>query len=285
MVALRDLDVTTGGHFSEGVFAAHAGTGGIDVDARNVAIATAGEGSDAMLTGVASKDDLSIRIRDGVLSTSGLEARGIYGVHSGEGALSLDLQATDIATTGERADGIAIEHRGAGSLGIAVDASSVRATGLDANGIRMGRLNDAGMVERAADVDEAGIRNQTVTVNGPVLGGSGEGAGVFLAGGGSIVIGPGGSLGAASRFAVRVAGEAPRLLVDLQLDNRRIAQVIGDNFIHNPEGETTIRCERRRASRGRIRRHRPGGLERRPERDHRQERNRCGPGLLARGFP
>ena len=240
-VILRDLDVTTGGHYAEGVFAAHAGTGGIDVDARNIAIATTGEGSDAMLAGVASEDDLSIRIREGVLSTGGLEARGIYGVHGGAGALSLDLRATAIVTAGERADGIAIEHRGTGSLGIAVDASSVRATGPDANGIRMGRLNDAGLVERAADVDEEGNRNQTVTLNGPVLGGSREGAGVFLAGGGSIIIGPRGSLGAASGLAVRVAGEAPRLLVDMQLDNRRIAQVIGDDVIHNPEGETTIR--------------------------------------------
>ena len=90
-------------------------------------------------------------------------------------------------------------------------------------------------------VDEDGERDQSVTVNGPVRGGSGDGAGVLLAGGGSVFIGPGGSLGAASRLAIRAAGAAPRLLVDLQLDGRRVAAVIGDNFIHNHDGETTVR--------------------------------------------
>ena len=55
----------------------------------------------------------------------------------------------------------------------------------------MGRLNQSGIVESAAPVGENGYRNQTAVVNGRVSGGSGEGAGVFLAGGGRVVIGPG----------------------------------------------------------------------------------------------
>ena len=172
--------------------------------------------------------------------TGGAAARGIVGVHKGTGAFALDLRETAIATTGEHGDGVATEHEGSGPLRITVDASSVRASGPNAHGIRMGRLNHAGMVEHALDVDDAGYPDQSVTVNGPVLGGSGEGAGVFLAGGGRVVIGPRGTLGAASGLAVRTAGEAPKILVDMELDRRRVAQVIGDHFIRNDEGETTI---------------------------------------------
>ena len=88
---------------------------------------------------------------------------------------------------------------------------------------------------------EEGYRKQSATVNAPVTGGSGrDAAGVFLAGGGRVVIGPRGSLGAESRIAIRAAGDAPRLHVDMNLDGRRVTRVIGESFIHNHEGETTL---------------------------------------------
>ena len=77
-------------------------------------------------------------------------------------------------------------------------------------------------------------------MNGPVFGGAGEGAGIVLANGGSVVIGPSGSVGAASGVAIRATGHAPTLLVDMILDQRRVAEVIGDHVIHNDGGETTI---------------------------------------------
>ena len=51
--------------------------------------------------------------------------------------------------------------------------------------------------ERVAALDAEGYyRKQTVTVNGSVMG---EAAGVWLAGGGRVVIGPEGTIGAAIR--------------------------------------------------------------------------------------
>ena len=240
-VVLRDLDITTAGHYAEGVLAAHAGTREVGVDARDIVIATTGEGSDAILAGRTLDGDVDLRIHGGVLSTRGAEARGILGVHKGAGAVSFDLRDTTVSTTGERADGVTIEHEGPGPVTITVDGGSVRATGLHANGIRIGRPSHAARVEGAGAVEDAQSHDRRVTVNGTVLGGSGDGAGILLAGGGSVFIGPGGSVGAASGVAIRAAGDAPRLLVDMQLGERRVAEIIGDQSIRNDDGETTIR--------------------------------------------
>ena len=92
------------------------------------------------------------------------------------------------------------------------------------------------------EVGEGGYRKQTVTVNGRV---SGSAAGVYLAGGGRVVIGPQGSVGAASGIAILATGDTPaadkpKLRVDLNLGGRRVAQALGDNWIINDGGETTI---------------------------------------------
>ena len=85
-----------------------------------------------------------------------------------------------------------------------------------------------------------GYRQQAVRVNGRVFGGTGEGAGIFLAGGGKVFIGPRGTVGAASGIAIRAAGDAPKLLVDMNLGGRRVGEVIGDDYILNDGGETTV---------------------------------------------
>ena len=96
-----------------------------------------------------------------------------------------------------------------------------------------------------------GYRKQTVTVNGRVHGGTGEAAGVFLAGGGRVFIGPQGSVGAESGIAILAAGDTPaemegdpalkpKLYLDITLAGRRVAQVFGDDYILNDGGETTI---------------------------------------------
>ena len=240
-VVLRDLDVTTAGHYAEGVLAAHAGTGGVGVDARDIVIATTGKGSDAILAGRTLDGDVDIRIHGGVLSTRGVEARGIGGVHKGAGAIALDLRDTTVSTTGEHADAVAIEHEGSGPARITVDGGSVRAAGLHANGIRIGRPSHAARVEGAGAVEDADSHDRSVTVNAPVRGGPGDGAGILLADGGSVFIGPRGRVGAASGVAIRAAGDTPRLLVDMQLDGRRVAEIIGDHLIRNDSGKTTIR--------------------------------------------
>ena len=104
---------------------------------------------------------------------------------------------------------------------------------------------------RVATLDEDGYRRQTVMINGRVYGGSGEGAGVWLAGGGKVYIGPQGTVGAQSGIAIRETGDTPganpgdpairpKLYVDMNLDGRRVARVIDDDWIINDGGETTI---------------------------------------------
>ena len=134
---------------------------------------------------------------------------------------------------------------------------SVHAGGAGASGIRTGRLNADGEPERVAAIGADGYRQQTVTVNGSVMSAA---EGVFLAGGGRVVIGPGGSIGAESGIAILATGTVPaveddsttmdineatpaippKLRVDMNLGGRRVAEAIGDDWIINDGGETTI---------------------------------------------
>ena len=132
------------------------------------------------------------------------------------------------------------EHGGLGSARISVEGGSVHAAGAGASGVRMGHLAEDGTVSFAALVGEDGYRRQSVWVNAPVRGGTGEAAGVFLAGGGRVIIVPRGSVGAASQIAILASGGVPKLRVAMDLDGRRVEQVIGDNWIINDGGETTL---------------------------------------------
>ena len=237
-VTLRDLDITTAGNLAEGVFAAHAGEGEGGLDARDVTIATTGAGADAIIGGHTGAGDFGIRVRGGSLSTTGAGSHGVHGVHKGAGALHIELRDVSIDTTGAGADGIAGDHGGSGSVLVSVEGGSIRAAGTDASGIRLGRLNQSGIVTSAAPVGGNGYRNQTVTVNGRVSGGPGEGAGVFLAGGGRVVIGPEARLGAASGVAIRAGGAAPRLRVDV-IGGRTVSELLG-GVIRNDGGDTVL---------------------------------------------
>ena len=78
-------------------------------------------------------------------------------------------------------------------------------------------------------------------MNGRVFGGTGEGAGVFLAGGGKVIIGSNGSVGAESGVAIRAAGQdSPKLHLTLNPGGRRIARVLDDDYIVNDGGQTHI---------------------------------------------
>ncbi|MXW81143.1 MAG: hypothetical protein F4Z57_19590 [Gemmatimonadetes bacterium] len=130
----------------------------------------------------------------------------------------------------------------------------VDASGAGAQGVRVGNVSQ-GTVVGAATLDAEGLRQQTVIVNKRVYGGSGaNAAGVFLAGGGKVVIGPKGSVGVTSGIAILATGDVPppnpnpnniqvvkpRLRVDMNLAGRRLAGVIGDDWIINDGGGTTI---------------------------------------------
>ena len=76
-------------------------------------------------------------------------------------------------------------------------------------------------------------------VNGRARGGSGDGAGIRLAGGGRVEIGSRGSVGAASGIAVQAPGDGAALHVSADFDGRRAGDVI-DGEILNDGGWTTI---------------------------------------------
>ena len=142
---------------------------------------------------------------------------------------------------------------GSGAVSAAVGGgASVRSSGADASGIRFGRFNTSttdqitdGTLERAADEDGDGYRKQAATVNGTVRGGTGDAAGVYLAGGGKVFIGPRGTVGAASGVAVWArrklnSDTAPALFIGLDPGGRGMAEVLDGGWILNDGGETTI---------------------------------------------
>ncbi len=196
------------------------GAGDIVIDARGGSIRTEGQYSHGIEGWSSLFDDVIIATHDGhSITTTGDDASGILGVVGGDDA----------------------------TLGITV-GGTVTASGAKAHAVEVGTLS-SGYAYQVAPVGEDGFRNQTVRVNGRVHGGSGEAAGVWLAGGGRVYIGPQGTLGADSGIAILATGDwrvqggdpiKPALLVDMSLNGRQVAQVIGDDWIVNDGGETTI---------------------------------------------
>ena len=81
---------------------------------------------------------------------------------------------------------------------------------------------------------------QVHRVDGVVSVGPDAAAGVHVEGDGEVYIGAQGRIEAASGIAILATGDAPDLLVDVTLDERRVAEVIGDDWIINDGGGTTI---------------------------------------------
>ena len=203
--------------------------------------------------------DINIDVRGGGITTRGSHSYGIFGLHSGTNSYGKIIINTQdghaITTTGAFAHGIVAEYSQDSPddptdpkiISITV-GGTVRAEGENANGVHVGRIEDDGGLNAAARDDEGYLR-QTVTVNGEVTGGSGEAAGVYLAGGGRVVIGPRASIRADSGIAILATGHRfvagigrvePKLYLDMRLNGRRLAQVFGDDYILNDDGETTI---------------------------------------------
>ena len=247
------------GNTASGIEAYHSGiTGDIRIDVQDATIRTEGtavlgdqlgtlaHGIYALYQGTGNID---IDASGGSITTKGPYSYGIYATHSfrnaevGDGHVAIDTHSGHTITTeGANAHGIVAYHYGtkdSRSMAVAV-GGSINAKGVDAQGVRVGVINVDGDAERVAGMGADGYRKQTVTVNGRVQGGSGEGAGVFLAAGGKVYIGPQGTVGAESGIAIRASGGDPRLLVAMDLDGRRVAEVIGDDWIINDGGETTI---------------------------------------------
>ena len=223
LISLRDMDIITkstelhstyGDTFSNGVYARHQDIGNI-----------------------------YINIQGGSVKTRGAYSYGVYGALEAAGnggEISIVTGGGNaIVTTGENGHGIVAYHYGTSQdtslISIHV-GGSIDVSGTGAQGIRVGRLNN-GAPERMAAIGADGYRRQTVIVNGPVRSAA---EGVFLAGGGKVVIGPRGSIASRSGIAILASGDTPKLRVGMNPGGRRITDVIGDDWIVNDGGETTI---------------------------------------------
>ena len=272
--------LTTKGVSSRGIYGRvnSGGEGDIDIDVRNSFITTesssTNEVGDTLAHGIygyhKGTGNIDIDVQDGTIMTRGVISYGIYARHEGDGNLMVDTSNGNvITTTGEHAHGIVAYNYGTldtmdtKSI-IAIDVGGdIHASGTGAQGVRVGTLNTDpadtvpdGTPERVPGVDAEGYRRQTVTVNGAVTSAA---EGVYLAGGGRVIIGPRGSIASESGIAILATGEVPedatdpnnvipaikpKLRVDLNLGGRRVEQALGDDWIINDGGETTIAVNR-----------------------------------------
>ena len=266
-INVRDTSITTestasantfGDTLADGIFAYHDGSGDIDIDTERAVIETKGVFSRGILAHHIGAGNINLDIRGGSVKTAGEFSYGIYGNlekadHGGEISIETGSGHT-VTTTGANGHGIVAYNYGTmDTSAISIDVGgSIDASGAGAQGVRVG-VNNAGEPQRVAAIDTDGYRQQTVTVNGRVMGNA---AGVQLAGGGRVVIGRRGSIGATSGIAILATGVVPadtvnmisaiqpKLRVDLNLGGRRVAQALGDNWIINDGGETTIAVNR-----------------------------------------
>ena len=269
-IFLQGGSITTKGRASHGIYVRHLGTeagGDIVINTRNHVITTESTDlhpdyeetfSNGIYAQHQSIGNIKIDARGGGITTKGVFSYGLYARHEGDGDITIDTRdGHTITTTGDNGHGIVAYNYGT----LPTDTTSINVggnittTGADAQGVRVGALNGTAP-ERVAAIGADGYRQQTVTVNGSVMGNA---AGAFLAGGGRVVIGPRGTIGAQSGIAILATGTVPavaddpntpddealpailpKLRVDLNLGGRRVAQAIGENWILNEGGETTI---------------------------------------------
>lgn len=242
------------------------------------------------VSNTANGDDIIIKTRDHDVLTESTALRdgftfavGVRGRHDGVGNIDINLQGGSVETRGvfsygvygqlsksehggnlkiETGGGNAITTSGANGYGIVAYnygtmatgrtsinvGGNVTTTGTDAQGVRVGTVS-SGNAARVAPIGADGFRQQTVTVNGSITSAA---EGVYMAGGGRVVIGPRGSITSGNGIAILATGDTPgadpvndpaikpTLRVDMNLGGRRVAQAIGDDWIINDGGETTI---------------------------------------------
>ena len=259
---IQDIAITTAGTGAHGIYGDHSGTGDMELDVRNATIVTESIDlnptcDDTLSHGIYANQigmgDVDIDIQGGSIETRGAYSYGVYGrlTKADHGGL-LSIRTGGghtITTTGKSGHGIVAYNYGTlptSTTPINV-GGNITTTGAGAQGVRVGALSSGAPV-RVAAIGDDGYRQQTVMVNGSVMGNA---VGIFLAGGGRVVIGPRGSIGATSGIAILATGDTPgadpldpllnpKLRVDMNLGGRRVARAIGRNRIINDGGETTI---------------------------------------------
>ena len=270
-ISMRDATVVTAGLQAYGILGWQQKNGDVSIAVRDTTVTTestavapngrtSAHGILGLVQGAANTGSLAIDIRGGSIRTTGARSYGIYGSHGGSGDIEIATsKGHSVTTTGPSAHGIVAYHSGTASprrITVTI-GGRVSALGTGAVGVLIGGVSADGAAVGAAALDVEGLRQQTVTVNERVHGGPGSGAnaaGLYLAGGGRVIIGPKGSVGAASGIAILATGDVlppdpnpgniqpikPRLRVDMHLANRRLAEVIGNGWIINDGGGTTI---------------------------------------------
>ena len=262
-IRLSGGSVTTRGVNAAGVVVSMAGAGDIRIVSRNHRIVTESTEVDAtsLVTeafGIevehSGRGDIVIDLQGGTIETAGVQSHGVraynLSVEDGGNVSVRTGGGHSIATAGEGAHGIFARNFGtsAGTGAIFIDmGGTVTAAGADAHGIAVGAVDDADndAVAGASPLGDDGYRRQTVWANGRVYGGTDDGAGIYMAGGGRVFVGPRGLVGALSGVAIRAVGNnvvdgatVPRkLLVHLTPDGRSPAALL-DGTILNDGGET-----------------------------------------------
>ena len=265
-IEINNVEIRTANSLSAyGIFGVSKENSDINIVARGGSILTEGRGGTGilgLLRNVGRKDiypagNIDIDVEGIRIETKGDLGRGIYAINEGEGSVDVRVKDSSIRTEGERSPGIlTLNHRG-GPVHVVVEGGTIHATGKNSRGIQVGRiLRSSGCVDDGdricdrrfdgvAQIGDDGYRQQKVEVNGKVVGGSDGGAGVYMSGGGRVVVGPKGSVGAESGTAIHAAGHetidngTTDMHVSVMLNNRRWAEVINGD-IRNDGGETTF---------------------------------------------
>ena len=266
-LAVEDSTITTKGLEAHGILNYRDGDGDIVIDARNVDIVTEstalGTYGDTFTHGIWARHkglgDIDIDLQGGTTDTKGAYSYGVYGLlekDTNGGTISIETgDGHAITTTGVNGHGVVAYHYGTSEEAslISIDmGGSIDVSGAGAQGVRVGVVNNDGAPERVAAIGTDGYRRQTVTVDGSITSAA---EGVSLAGGGRVIIGSQGSIESGSGIAILATGNtpvldengdptnetlAPKLRIDFNLGGRQVADALGDNWIINDGGETTI---------------------------------------------
>ena len=187
-IDVRNPAITTD---RSGIYGDHSGTGGIDIDVQGGSIETTGTSDGGIVAWQRGSGNVAINVRTRIRGTG----NGVYGRLSGTNAASYNAGNIRVDVTGgtiiSDGDGVharyVLTHDKNGAIAVTV-AEGASVTG-GRNGIYVG---GAGLLTEGTST----LRDQTVTVNGEVRGGTG--AGVHMAGGRMLVVGRTGRIVAGS---------------------------------------------------------------------------------------
>ncbi|MYG09479.1 MAG: autotransporter outer membrane beta-barrel domain-containing protein [Rhodobacteraceae bacterium] len=252
---ISDSTISTSGETSMGVQARRGAesdlgiNGDISIRASSNTITTEGDSSRGIVGVNLGTGDIRIDTTSNHISTRGEGAHGIFGDHAGKGNIEISSMDDAIVTEGSMAHGIFARHDGTSQdQGITIHVGgNIKVLHEDSYGVGIGYL-DSGTVHRGGSYDESGHRRQMVNLTGSI---DSAGTSLFLAGGGRVFIGPEGFMRTGTGRAILVHGDTPgenegdpvikpKLHLDINLGERSIAEVIGDGWILNDGGGTTI---------------------------------------------